>query len=163
MRRHGSYSGDVRPAQRVEASNQDDLTKEPVKQRKMKWWKGVAIAVGLAAVAFLAIGYMQTRSELVKISKSTKSGQNETAALVSEIGQYMQLPEESPTIATVNDVAKLSGQEFFKNARNGDKVLIFAESGRALLYRPSEHKVIEYSKVDLSNTTQSSQPEQKKP
>jgi hypothetical protein len=96
----------------------------------------------------LAYGYITTRNQLAQLNSS--KGGSEVQQLVNTIDRYMQLPSESPTLATVNDVSKLKGQEFFKNAQNGDKVLIFSQSGRALLYRPSTKKIIEYSKVDLT-------------
>jgi hypothetical protein len=65
------------------------------------------------------------------------------ASLVSDVGKDMQLPQgETPTIMTVTDLTPLAGQAFFKDAAIGDKVLIFATSSEAVLYRPSTKKVI---------------------
>ncbi len=112
-------------------------------------WKLAILAVAVVAgISWLAYGYMTTRSQLAKLNSN--SGGSEMQQIVNDISRYMVLPDERPTLATVNDAAKLKGQEFFKNAQDGDKVLIFSQSGRALLYRPSMKKIIEYSKVDLS-------------
>lgn len=63
--------------------------------------------------------------------------------LIADVGKDIQLPAgETPTIASVTDLAPLKGQEFFKDAVIGDKVLIFSKSGEAILYRPSTKKVI---------------------
>ena len=59
----------------------------------------------------------------------------ETVAAVSEL---MELPAgETPTLATVTEREKLTTQTFFKYAENGDKVLIYLQSRRAILYRAS--------------------------
>jgi hypothetical protein len=114
-------------------------------------WKMVLVAVVLAAgVGWLIYSYVNTRAQLAKLS----SGGSEVQQIVENISKNLQLPDEVPTLATVSDVSKLKGQEFFKNAQNGDKVLIFSKDGRALLYRSSTKKIIEYSKVDLSTTKQ---------
>ncbi len=110
------------------------------------WWR-VLLAVALVAgVTWLAFGYITTQAQLAKLN-----GASDAQNIVNQISRYMVLPDETPTLATVNDASKLKGQEFFANAQNGDKVLIFSNSGRALLYRPSSKKVIEYAKVDLNN------------
>lgn len=118
-----------------------------------KVWLGALIVVLVAAVGVLAYGYMDTRKELTNLAKAnSSSGDLERDRLMAEISAYMQLPDETPTVAAVSDVTKLKGQEFFKNAQNGDRVLIFSKAERALLYRPSTHKVIEYSRISVSNT-----------
>jgi len=61
----------------------------------------------------------------------------------------MALPNEKPTIATVEDRKKLTDQIFFKNARNGDKVLMYTQSKKAILYRRSENKVIEIAYLNI--------------
>ena len=74
----------------------------------------------------------------------------EAAALVDKVGKLIQLPTtETPTIATVSDVSKLEGQAFFINAKNGDKVLIFAQTKEAILYRESINKIIQVAPVNL--------------
>jgi hypothetical protein len=97
---------------------------------------------------------------------------DEARQLVAIVGKVYDLPSgEVPTIATVSDVSKLSGQEFFKRAQNGDKVLIYTKAKKAILYRPSTNKIIEVGPVNINNepeaegdakaSTQSASPEQK--
>ena len=117
---------------------------------KKRWWIVVVVLVLAAGVFLLAYGYITTRNQLTQLSHGANSkGKSEVEQLTQQKGAYLQLPNETPTLATVSDASRLKGQEFFKNAQNNDKVLIFPTSGRALLYRPSTHKVIEYAKVNL--------------
>ncbi len=54
---------------------------------------------------------------------------------------------ESPTIATVSDPLALKNQSFFNSSEIGDKVLIFTNAGKAVLYRPSINKIIEITSI----------------
>jgi len=66
------------------------------------------------------------------------------------VGKLMELPHETPTIATVTDVNKLEDQPFFAKAQNGDKVLIFSAAQRAIIYRPSTNKVIDITPIQTA-------------
>ncbi len=81
-----------------------------------------------------------------------KATEEETKALLDKVGELIELPNEQPTIATVTDLAPLQNQPFFARAQVGDKVLIFSEAKKAVLYRPSTNKVIEVAPVNLDNT-----------
>ncbi len=98
----------------------------------------VATILGLSGTSFYY--YQQYRK--VKISPEI-SVQSEKKQIIDKISSFMLLPEEEPTIATVSDKEKLSEKDFFKNSENGDKILIYAESKKAILYRPSINKIIE--------------------
>lgn len=75
----------------------------------------------------------------------------EITELTKVIGVFVELPEdETPTLATVTDREKLSDQPFFRKAENGDKVLIYTNGGRAILYRPSTQKIVDMTTVNVS-------------
>ncbi|HSE61316.1 MAG TPA: hypothetical protein VLA88_03400 [Candidatus Saccharimonadales bacterium] len=111
---------------------------------------GIVVA-GIVVLGAFAWLYVDARNQIARLSDPALAGALEGEDIVKEIGQRLELPNEKPTLATVNDVTKLQGQDFFKQAKDGDKVLIFPKAGRALLYRPTTHKVIEYSKVNLGD------------
>jgi len=72
----------------------------------------------------------------------------ESASLVAEVGELMFLPEgETPTIATVTEPGKLANQPFFKNAMLNDKVLIYSQERKIILYRPAENKIVEVASL----------------
>lgn len=79
-------------------------------------------------------------------SKGVK--EQEVTNVISEVSKLYLFPEEeSPTIATVSDPLALKNQSFFNSSEVGDKVLIFTNAGRAVLYRPSINKIIEITSV----------------
>lgn len=72
--------------------------------------------------------------------------------LLDRVKKIIVLPEnEQPTVATVTNLEKLKDQPFFQNAQIGDKVLIFQQSKKAVLYRPSEDKVVEIAPLSSND------------
>lgn len=68
---------------------------------------------------------------------------------LSEIGKIIVLPDETPEIAVVTDKTKLVGQPFFAKAEDGDVVLMYLNSGKALLYRPRVKKMVEMTSLTV--------------
>lgn len=138
---HSSVSTDLSRPRRHDRQSRLRLLRE-------KWWAVLLICFLLVGIGVLTYNYIATRNELNRLSRSNQAVSAQQ--LTEEISKHLLLPDERPTLATVSDTEKLKGQEFFKNAENGDKVLIFPKAGRALIYRPSTDQVIEYAKVNLS-------------
>lgn len=123
-----------------------------------KWWLVLIIIVALAllvAACYFAFKYFgEAGKQGVQGAQTTQdNGQSKeltTQDLINEISKVIVLPAELPEVATISNVDLLKGQDFFKNAQNGDSVLIFKAAGRGLIYRPSEHKIIEYEKITYS-------------
>lgn len=111
--------------------------------------KALSVAVVLAVLLCLAVGIAGYFYYQYKHTASANEAK-EIAALIKTIGTFMELPvEEIPTLATVTDKTKLAGQPFFQKAENGDKVLIYTDSGRAILYRPSTKKIVDVTTVNV--------------
>lgn len=83
--------------------------------------------------------------------------QKDTEALVIKVGTFFDLPTgETPTIATVSDKTKLQKQPFFAKAENGDKVLIYTNAKKAILYRPSSNKIMEVAPLAINSPSNTS-------
>ncbi|NTU66837.1 MAG: hypothetical protein HGB08_02825 [Candidatus Moranbacteria bacterium] len=121
------------------------VTAQPKKKRKY-FFKVIVflIIVGLAGVA----AYYYKQYKKIKDNPQVVS-QEETQFVISELGKLMELPEGTPSMATVQDKEKLKDQSFFKKAENGDKVLIYADAKQAILFRPSTKKIIEVAPLLL--------------
>jgi cytoskeletal protein RodZ len=125
-------------------------------KKKMLLW--LLILVLIAGAAWFVYDYTQLKKERDKLSDPQAAAQEATQQLVNEVGAIVVLPEgETPTVATVSDVSKLQNQAFFAKAENGDKVLIFTEAKRAILYRPSTGKVIEVAPINLGDANSQNQ------
>ena len=116
--------------------------------------KKIATTLGvlLLLVAMGAAGYFYKQLDDLK-KNPNKVAQDETAATIAAVGKLIVLPEgEQPTLATVTDPEKLKDQPFFANAKAGDKVLIYTNAKKAILYSPTENKIVEVAPVNIGNT-----------
>jgi hypothetical protein len=103
------------------------------------------LILGIALVASLAFGgYYFYQFQQSKNTDNTE----ELNALIEEIGHVYELPTgETPALATVTDAETVKSQPFFGNAQNGDKVLIYTQAQKAILYRPSTKKIINVAPI----------------
>ena len=110
----------------------------------------VIIILAVLTVASLgSTGYLYRQFTALK-QNPQKIVQDEAKALVAKVGELIVLPSgEDPTIATVNDPEKLKAQPFFANTQKGDKVLIYTNAKKAILYRPGTHKIIDVAPVNI--------------
>lgn len=90
-------------------------------------------------------------NQVLQLQKNPQAvAQAENATLLTKVGALIVLPEgETPTIATVNDPAKLKDQPFFAKAKQGDKVLIYTNAKKAILYSPTENKIVEVAPLNI--------------
>ena len=116
------------------------------------------LRVALAVLGILVVGLAGTTLMFYKKAKSLKTNpqqiaQEENKKIIDAVGKLVLLPEgEVPTIATVTDANKLKSQQaFFTRAEQGDKVLIYTQTLKAIMYRPSENKIIEIAPLVIGN------------
>jgi len=109
-------------------------------------------------VAGLAVYYYIQYNSIKNNPDNYNLAKQEATQLTQKIGQFMELPKEEPSVATITDKNKLKDQLFFANSENGDKLLIFTKAGEAILYRPSTNKIITVAPINLQ-TSQSPTPE----
>ena|SRR3989338_8890118 len=111
----------------------------------------------LAAVVFVSFGsvyYFYGEYSTLK-QNPNKLTQEETIKLVAKVSKLIVLPEgEIPTIATVADPEKLQSQPFFAKAKKGDKVLIYANAKRAILYDVEGNKILEVAPINIGPNQQ---------
>lgn len=110
------------------------------------------LVASLLSTAYSFNQYQAAQKELTELKKNPNLvAQQEAKDLVSKVGALVQLPQdEQPTVATVTDVTKLKEQAFFKNAQNGDKVLLYAKALKAYLYSVSMNKILEVAPITVN-------------
>ena len=142
------------------------IAKEPVveevfpetspKKRGFAVHPSTLVLLMLLVIAIGAAGYFYYQSK----HSAQIADAKEIEELTGTIGQFVELPtNETPTLATVTDREKLSDQTFFMKAENGDKVLIYSQSGKAILYRPSTGKIVDMTSVNVNQPTQENAPQ----
>lgn len=117
------------------------------KHQKLLPWAAVSVLILLLATA-AGFFYWRYRSEVLL------NPAYEVKQIVKELEKIIELPQGVvPTLATVTEKEKLQQEGFFKNAENGDKVLIYLSEGKAILYRPSHKKIIDVAPVQKQAET----------
>jgi cytoskeletal protein RodZ len=105
----------------------------------------VLIVLLLASVAAGIFFYKKSQEG------AAKNPQKELTDTVKAVSKLMVLPEgETPTLATVSDPEKLKDQSFFAKAQVGDKVLIYTQAKKAILYSPSKNMIVEVSPLNIN-------------
>ncbi len=107
-------------------------------RRPFPLWIKIAVAAVLCAVVACGAYYLIS-TKLIHPS----SQKDAMLQAVSRVGEHIILPTgETPTYGTVADSTKLKDQTFFKNADNGDELLIYEKAKLTILYRPSINKIV---------------------
>lgn len=109
----------------------------------------VVIAVALAALTF----YFYKQYQSIK-KNPNQVAQAEIDAVVANVSKIIDLPkDETPTLATVQDKDKLKDQPFFAQAQNGDKILIYTKSKKAIIYRPKDNILVNVGPIVIDPKT----------
>lgn len=135
------------------------ISKEIIK-KPIFWIAIFALLAGLGGGGFLAYKY---RTQILGASTSVSpdttlpaSGQlttDQTQKLIAQVGKIIDLPVgETPTVATITDITKLSSQPFFKSAQNGDQVLIYTNAKKAYLYSPTLNRILDVEPINVNAT-----------
>lgn len=115
----------------------------------IKFILGLLLIAALIGLAALYQKYTNIKKDLA-LSQDPQAQEDkfkaEAKELVDKVSKLMVLPEGEPTIATVADSQALAEQQqFFKNAQNGDKVLIYKDT--AIIYNPTENRIVNVGPV----------------
>ncbi len=109
----------------------------------------VLLLIGAGGTYLLA----KTKPSLIGLPKNQAESQAEADKIVAQVGKLISLPaDEKPTVATITNIDQLKGQPFFVNAKNDDKILVYQKANKAIIYRPSENRVIDVGAVNVIGT-----------
>ncbi len=132
---------------------------------KMKKASRLAVALLITTlIGFGASGYLFYKYQIegtkydplhhTKNVASQKAAQEEVKKVVDEVGKLIELPKgEDPTLGTITDVNRLKDQVFFKNAKNGDKLLIYTNAKKVVLYDPVSKHIIDVAPLVIGNSS----------
>ncbi len=77
--------------------------------------------------------------------------------VVAVVNKLYKLPaDETPTVARIKDTQKLPSQSFYKDAKTGDYLLVYSGAKLAVLYRPSEGRLITVAPITQGTTNAAS-------
>jgi hypothetical protein len=109
--------------------------------------KGKLFFILLFLVILAGLIYSQYQLYILKDpAYQQKVAEEQVQLLLKKVSKIMLLPTETPQIVQIQDVEKLKAQQpFFKDAQNGDEVLIY--TNMAIVYSPSMNKIINVGPV----------------
>lgn len=111
--------------------------------------KIIITLVVIVVVALAVAGYFYNQVRILKQDPQLAARQ-EVVDLVAKVGRLLVLPTgETPTIATVSDPGALKEQPFFALAAKGDKMLIYAQAKKAILYSVALNKILNVAPVNI--------------
>lgn len=111
---------------------------------------GIVVAVVVAVLVALGVSlFMGGGSEDGELSDA------EIQRLLGQVSSHMILPEgEEPAIATIVDAAALiAEQPFYNGAQDGDRVLIYPQAQRAIIYSPSRDIIVNVGPIVVDDGT----------
>jgi hypothetical protein len=103
-----------------------------------------------ALVLFSAFMFVQYRGAQAKLRspQATAANVKQVNDTLGKVARLVIVPSgETPTVATVSNADKLKAQTFFANAKDGDKVIVYAKAKQAILYRPSTNQIVTMAPV----------------
>lgn len=104
------------------------------------------------AISFLALAGLAAAGFMwFKLQTQPAAEKDELQTIIAEVEKHFLLPEgETPNLMTVENLNQVKDLPFFINAVVGDKVLIYPNNSKAVLWRPSTKKIIEASIINLT-------------
>ena len=114
--------------------------------------------VGLAVIsAFFIFKYLQVSRELADLKANpaqlTALLENQNQKTLNQLGQLMELPQETPRIITISDKNSIANEPLLSKAEVGDTFVVYATARKAILYRPSQNKIIDVIPVSAPTNT----------
>jgi len=104
-------------------------------------------ASGISGSIYFYQKYKNTTKDPVVLAKERSD------RLLGLLDELIELPQdETPTIMTVSDKDKLKGQTFFDMVENGDILFAYTNAKKAVLYRPSIHKVVNMAPISIDQS-----------
>ena len=114
----------------------------------------IIVSIIVIMLGFWVAGSIILGVEYFNLKKKVDS--NDAKAVINKLSKIMDVPQEEPLVATITDAARLKEQEpFYKNAQNGDKVIIWKE--KAVIYRLETNKIIDFGVVIRAQQNQTQQ------
>lgn len=133
-------------AANIKSENTDKGVK---KSRKLVLILVLLVIVGLGGTGYFYSRYKAATKDPNIVAKK------EVDSILGKLSKLMLLPaDETPTIATVMDKEKLVSQPFFGKAQNGDKLIVYAKSKKAILFREKDNLIVEVAPVYFDNNAQ---------
>lgn len=109
--------------------------------------------VALLAVVVVAGGSAYLVARKQQYASQAQNSPTQVRQLMATVGTLIALPSEEPRVTVVTDTEELRKQSYFADVTAGDRVLVFDKSRKAIIYNPTEHKIVKVMDLKASPTT----------
>lgn len=141
----------TRPITKPTTTGNNPPANRPTSAKKSKK-KLILIILAVLAVAALAAVIVFQQIKLSSNLTDEQAAKNTQ----EKVAKIMLLPEEDALVSDITDIAQISEQPFFSKAENGDKVLIFVQSAKIVVYRESTNQIVNAGPLIDDRTTEES-------
>ena len=145
----------IRSVKNEEGEKIDEVSE---KKRGGKGIIFVLLILLIAAVVGFVWSYSNYRSIKKQVSVlSTPEGQQQVAqqeidAIVAKVGRLIVLPNETPILATIQNAEELAKtQPFYVGSTNGDRVLIYQQAAKAIIYNEAKDILVNVGPVFIQD------------
>ncbi|GMQ95340.1 MAG: hypothetical protein BMS9Abin13_453 [Patescibacteria group bacterium] len=111
--------------------------------------KIILLLIFIGALVWFAFDYIEAKKQVALLSNPVaqqEAYQKEIREIVKQVSKLIILPEGSPDLATIQDATALAAQQpFFKDAENGDKILIYKD--KAIIFSPTKNMLVNVGPV----------------
>lgn len=133
---------------REDGSEETIMSAAPQKNQKKGGMLTLVLVIIIIALSYFAFSLNKQLNDLK--TNPQKMSQDELKGVLDQVGKLMVLPAgEQPTLATIANLAPLKDQPFFANAKVGDKLLLYTSSRKAILFSPTDNKIIEVAPINV--------------
>jgi hypothetical protein len=125
--------------------------KNSAKANNFRTW--VLVLPSLLALMIAGIFYWKWQGARQDPKKFLEQqSKREIEAVVAKVGKLLVLPQdEMPTVLTIENRDDLdTSQEFLSLAENGDKLLLYQDSKKAILYRPRTNQIVNVAPINVA-------------
>ena len=119
----------------------------------------------LIIIVIVLLGY-GVYNKLFSTNTVTQEGQlseKQIQSLVKKVSKLINVPEESPVVATIIKADELiAEQRFYAGSKDGDYLIVFPQAQKAIIYRENEDRLINVGPIIVdqpaTTTTQQTAP-----
>jgi uncharacterized protein HemX len=134
---------------------QEETTKRTVRKQQTPYRMYLLALVALVVVAGGGYyGWLRWQAYQNSPEKQEERAKEEKAQIVGDISKFMLMPAGDPVLFRVSNKDQMRAQQaFFKDAENDDVLLVYQESGKAILFRPSSKTIVNVGPVNFDSQT----------
>ncbi len=123
----------------------------------MKSKKILALLV-IIVIAVLGYAIFRKLNPAVKIPEGQLS-EKQIKTLVTKVSKLINVPEETPVIITIKKAEQLiASQKFYVGSKDGDYLMVFPKTQKAIIYRKSEGRLINVGPIIIDQPATTTKP-----